>query len=178
MPGVVLELRHVTKTKNPIALGSWRASFAIPDGGREVSFGLNNIETRRVEGEDVPEGKVVVRLSHDSPRDVLEAFDKARVEGRETRQMITGNILGGFDIAKGHGQIVNYTTAEGETKAGIFMPRSFNRDTFLAGRPVRLPTASTVMQFLNRSAEGKVKSTNEHIIVVRMAPNEYRQGFA
>jgi hypothetical protein len=167
MPAVVLELRRPGKAKNPVALGSWAVSLAIPDSGREVQFNLTTIRPRfQGDEEKVPDGEVAVARSDLDPQPVFDMFDEARKEGREKRLMVTGNILAGFDLAKGHGQIVNYKTSDGEIRPGIFVPRSTTHDDFMQLTAVRL-APNQVTAFLDKARQGRVTSIDGYVAIYR-----------
>jgi hypothetical protein len=165
MPAVVLELRRPGKAKNPVALGSWAVSLAIPDSGREVQFNLSSMRIRDPE-KAVTDGEVAVGRSELDPQPVFDMFDEARKEGREKRLMVTGNILAGFDLAKGHGQIVNYKTSDGEIRPGIFVPRSTTHDDFMQLTAVRL-APNQVTAFLDKARQGRVTSIDGHVAIYR-----------
>jgi hypothetical protein len=71
---------------------------------------------------------------------------ESRRKSRETRYMVTGNILAGYDQVQGTGQIVNYTTESGELKPGILMARGFKLGKFIAGPPYAIAQGTRLVR--------------------------------
>ena len=156
-------------TGNPLALGAWSAEIAIPDNAQRITVPFSSMA---LPGDTVGEAERKVFIEAPdwatSIKNTVEAFDKARQTGKETRYIVTGNILAGFDQTKGNGQIVNYTDDQGNVKPGILMSKTFSPKAFLDERAVRFKTAAQVMTFLKQLPAAEIVSHDE-IITVRRA---------
>ena len=164
MEGIVMSVERTGKAKLPVALGSWEARIAVPDGSREYVFPLSKLFPQGVVKSEDEKGATIAP----SPlnfADMVAAFEEARKEGRETRFMVTGNILGGFDQVAGKGRIVNYTTESGEMRPGVFMGREFDVQKFMDKRAVRFQSGEQVAKFLDKVSVAEVKDTDGNIVV-------------
>lgn len=165
--GIVTKVTKTGKTKNPAALGAWQVTIAVPDASRQFVLPMSMLYPPGITKSEDEKGAEIgpsdVQLG-----DLLPKFEEARKEGRETRFVVTGNILSGYDSVRGKGQIVNYTTEDGATKPGVLMPRDFDLAKFMTTRAVRLTSGEQVARFLERaptapviSADGMVKVSSE-----------------
>jgi hypothetical protein len=171
MVGIVLKVsrRNTGSVGNPLALGAWSVEIAIPDNAQRITVPFSSLA---MPDDIVPEGARRIRISppdwaQDWPQ-VIDSFDKARQTGRETRHIVTGNILAGFDQTKGNGQIINYTDAEGNVKPGILMNKAFSAKAFFDDRAVRFKTGDQVIQFLDQTRDAEIESRDK-LIAVRKA---------
>jgi hypothetical protein len=73
--------------------------------------------------------------------------DQDDTQTREERQIITGNLLAGFETFR-RGQFIFYTTSAGEVRQGILMPRNFDAQRELDSQAFRFSSAETAAQFL------------------------------
>lgn len=167
-PAVVTKVERHKKDGNPVALSSWSVTFAVPETARTLVVPLSQLYPPGVaKGKDDPGFEVTPPEWTDTLPALVKAFAEANKEGREKRVLMTGNILSGFDAAKGQGQVIQYTTDTGEIKAGILMPRDFSVEEFMSTRAVRLPSGKAVREFLERSMNGEVTSTDGYIKILR-----------
>lgn len=173
-PAIVLEVRRPGKAKNPAALGSWEATFAIPDGMRMITAPFSQL-TIADETLGVADGLSVGPAEPgDTLKRTFEAFEEARKEGRETRYIASGNLLSAYDAVKGKGQIINYTLADGSSRMGIIMPRSFSLNTFLESLSRPLPGPEAVREYLERAQEKAVKSYDGRVLIEGAGDGTYR----
>lgn len=160
-------------TGNPLALGAWSAEIAIPDNAQRITVPFSSMA---LPGDTVGESERKVHLA--APdwattfQNTVQAFENARKTGKDTRYIVTGNILAGFDQTKGQGQIVNYTDDQGNVRPGILMPKTFSPKAFLSERAVRFKTAAQVTAFLKRLPAAEIVSHDE-IIAVRTNDSTY-----
>ena len=172
MTGIVMAVSRrgqTGATGNPLALGAWSAEIAIPDNAQRIIVPFSSVAMPQ---DNVPEGQRRIFLSAPDwsmgiPQTV-DMFDKARQTGKETRHIVTGNILAGFDQTNGRGQIVNYTDDQGNVKPGILMARTFDPASFMSERAVRFKTAAQVMEFLKQLPAAEIVS-HDNVITVRKA---------
>ncbi len=110
----VLKVAQQGKPKNPLALGTWRVTFAVPDSIRRVTYSfaqLGRIDWYRT-----------AQTSYD-----FKAFDNASSSAREERIILTGNLPAVFsEYKRAKGRIINFTDNKGKIKQGIIMPAAFN----------------------------------------------------
>jgi len=135
---------------NPTAASSYKVRFAIADSGREITIPLSKIV-----GEEASYSTEAVDQST-----VLGFFRDGFHESRETRQMITGNLLRGYAQFK-KGQIVMFTREDGSIEQGILMPKEFDTATELAKQPVEFKAANQVLEFLRDGLNRRVHSKDE-----------------
>jgi hypothetical protein len=168
--GIVLKVERGKSGKNPLALSAWEATIALPTSQRQIKVPFSRLFT---EGSPREKDQKGLDLSDAwmKPDELLNAFDKARLEGREERWILTGNLLAAYDQASG-GQIVQYTTEDGDMKPGILMPRDWDFEGFVKSRPVRFSEAEHVVQFLERSEE-KGLTSSDGLVEIAKTPNEY-----
>ncbi len=143
--GVVTKIEKKGAAKNPLALGTYRATIALADSARQVVVPFSQMDTVRADG-----GLYV--QSRDKIGDIamLDAFEGMQRESREERTIITGNILAGFDHVGGKGQIVNFVDDAGDMRQGIMMPRDFDYAKSLAKKDVEFRTTDQVVEWVRR----------------------------
>lgn len=167
---VVLRVeRNNRAARNPASLGLWDVTFALPDSNRLI---VSTFSRLFPPGYSMSEDEVGLELSGSmtNPNDLMKQFEAAQKEGRDTRYIMTGNLLGGFEATKARGQIINYTGEDGVLRPGILMSKQFNAQDFVSNLAVRLPNGKTVVEFLKASSLGKVESTDD-IVSISTAPN-------
>ncbi|WP_375188394.1 strawberry notch-like NTP hydrolase domain-containing protein, partial [Sphingobium yanoikuyae] len=148
--GVVMDVYRAGKAKNPIALGVWRARFAIVDAAREMTVTFSQMQ---VPGEKEVAGHIAIEKADSIGLfKIIDAFDQMQVDSREERSIVTGNLLAGFDYVDGKGAIINYTASGGQVRQGILLPREFNLAKHQAAKPIPLSTPEMVDAFLREGA--------------------------
>ncbi len=157
--GIVTKLERSGKAVNPVALSAWHATIAVPDAQRTYRLPLSKLFPPSTTKSDDESGATIAVSQH-SHKTIADAFEAARKEGRETRYIVTGNILSGYEQVSGRGQIVNYTTEDGLEKSGVLMGRDFELEKFMNVRSVRLKSGKQVSEFLNQAPMAEVKSTD------------------
>jgi hypothetical protein len=174
VPAIAIGLEQTKNAKNPIALSTWTALFALPDSRRTLGVPLSKLE----------EGEVIVDVGGENSKDIhvthgktsfanLEGmFEAARKEGRETRYMLSGNILAGFSETQGAGQIVMHSLEDGTVQPGILMARQFKPKDFLENRAVRFASGRHVLDFFKESTAGEVVSSDK-IVTIRREPQRW-----
>jgi hypothetical protein len=151
---VVVGLSRSAKAKSPLALSAWQLTLAVPNSARTIGIPLSQVYTSQFPKPDDKEGMTISALVSPPTYTALgERFEEARREGRETRYIVTGNILAGWEQMDASGQITNYTTEDGATRQGILLPRGFNQGEFLADRGVKLKTGEQVFAYIDRTQE-------------------------
>jgi len=164
--GIVLDVFKRGKPKNPVALGSWVVRLAVLDG-RELRISFNEMINK--DGVlKVGQSPQVNRLNPETgmfeSRPMLPEFDASQGTKKQTRYMVTGNIVSGY-AALPKGQILNYTDAEGNVKQGVLLPGNFDAAATLANMAVELSTASQVIDFFDKVPGGKVSDSKQEVTI-------------
>lgn len=146
--GVVTNITRNAKTKNPVALGSWKLEVALVNGNaRSIILPFSQIA---VTGEPALDTIVIEKADKIGDMTVMEAFDRSQTNLREKRSIVTGNLLAGFDYVDGKGTIINFTTADGGVRQGIMLQRGFNFERHHAARPIVMPDAGSILALLDQ----------------------------
>lgn len=145
--GIVLKVEQKGNPKNPVALGSWKFTFAVADSMRRLTLPASQIN-----GEGARQVEVVPmdRTEDLSQTPIFEYFDKSQQKSREQRSIITGNLLAGFSRFK-QGKIVNFTDSEGAVRQGIMMPRDWSVEKAIEDEAVAFDTAEHVLKFIDET---------------------------
>ena len=166
MTAVALRTAQGKGSKNPLALGSWKVTFASPTDGRTIQFPYSQLIT---DASAPTEGQVKVALPgwEETPAQTLDTFDKLAAGGaREERVIATGNLLSAF--SKVRGQIVNFTTDKGEVRQGIMLPsKAGSIDDVLSTMRKELKAPSEVVQWLRDNPREALSSTDGNVSVTR-----------
>jgi hypothetical protein len=167
----VLDVSKRGKPKNPVALGSWVVRLAVLDG-RELRLSFNEMINK--DGVlKVGQSPEVNRLNPETgmfeSRPMLPEFDASQGTKKQTRYMVTGNIVSGY-AALPKGQILNYTDSEGNVKQGVLLPANFDAAKTMAEMPVELSTASQVIDFFDKVPRGSVSDAKQEITIL---PEKY-----
>jgi len=166
MQGIVLSVERTGKAKNPVALGAWTATVAVPDSVRTISMPFSQLfPPSHAKGGE--ESGAEVKVSQVPFSGIISQLEDARREGREERYIVTGNILAGYDQVHGKGQIVNFTMEDGTLRPGILMSRDFQLNKFMNVRTVRFKTAAQVATFLEKAPMAEVQTSDKYVRFVR-----------
>lgn len=148
MAGIVLGVERKQGSKNPLALGSYRASIAPVGASGRLTIPFSQIRTRSMP--TVPGQREVQAVTHADGMPIMQAFEEAQMEAREKRTMLTGNILAAFEHTGGKGQIVNFIDGEGNVRPGLMMRRGYDYAKEIARRPVPFRTPEQVVAWLDQ----------------------------
>ena len=170
--GIVTDLKRTGNSKNPLAPGSWKATFAVVDGARTFTFPFSQLMVGRGD----TGGKVRLETADSLGQwPIIEAFDKMQTTGREKRSVVVGNMLAGFNYVNGRGSIINYTTDTGDVRQGIMMPKDFDLDKHEAKQGVSLTSPEVILAWLSEVREPIVGTGNTG--GVSIFSNPYRNEF-
>lgn len=121
--GLVISTTNSGKSLNPLAPSDWRVTFAFPSSRPIMSIPLSQLQY----GGQSEERITIEPSYYERPENLVNVFDALASSGmREKRVIITGNILAGFDISKGKGQIINFTRENGVIDQGILLAAKIN----------------------------------------------------
>jgi len=106
--------------------------------------------------------------------DPLAPFRNVESNVRETRTMITGNLIAAMErFNRTTGQVVLFTREDGKVDPGVLMPRNFDLGAELENEDVFFPQIGMAAQFL-RENDGILKSADK--IVYLSHENGTRSG--
>ncbi len=162
LDAIVMSVERTGKAKQMGALSAWTVKFAVPDSMRQLDFPMSKLFPPSATKSEDEKGATLARAGT-SHNDLVDAFEQARKEGRETRYIMTGNILGGFDQTRGRGRIVNFTDEKGDLRPGILMGREFSAEKFMDSRAVRFQTAEQIVEFIGKAPLAKVEASQGSI---------------
>lgn len=163
VPAIGIGFTQKQTAKNPLALSSWEALFALPNSSRTLGVPLSRLKQNAGADE---KGVVGIKGGASvSFADLADMFEKARKEGREDRYMITGNLLAGLDQTRGSGQIITHTMEDGTVRPAILMPKQFKEKDFFENRAIRFENGEHVLKFLDAAKNGEVKSADDVISI-------------
>ena len=170
VPGIVVGVLPPPKGRNPLALGSYTLLLQTPDVSAPLRIPLSKIKSNRVF--IVPADRELVD----------NQFHRAR-EGRETRAVVTGNLLAGFSKLGGKGQIISFNRrGSAEPEMGVLMPRNFDLEAFLQAQPVTFKTVEHIKEYFDgldpfdksSAAANVIKSLGSEAMLQRMKDGTYR----
>lgn len=169
--GVVLKVERTGKTKNPLALGSWKVTVALADSARQITIPFSALYLEHTKPDNIADNQIQIdEVWSVGSMPLLDAFDDMQTERRETRIIVTGNLLAGYDFVKGRGNIANFVDAEHGLRQGIILPRDFDPEKFLGTAPVAFRTPEQIVRFLERVNKAIIRSTDD-LASVRLAPS-------
>ena len=146
---------------NPAAASNWRMKILVADGSRELTLPLSKLNQQG-------ESSFALMLEPDSAM-VLERFDIKRQKARETRQILTGNILRAFERYD-RSRVINFTDCHGQIHTGLLLKAEDDVTKTLANEPLRIPTVAAARQILEQNlTDGKLVTRDGHL---QLAPDE------
>lgn len=182
--GIVTRLEQKGSPKNPVALGTWRATIALADSVKQITIPFSKVYDSSVSVGDVPmtayqvrtEPIASIRSAGEFKRTpVIKAFNEAQTQAREHRIMMTGNLLAGFARFRKHrGRIVHFTDSEGQVKQGILMPQKFDLAEALKEEGVAFSEAKDVLQFLDDGNGSRMVETPDHVLRISFQRGKFR----
>lgn len=126
--GIVIKVEQKGNPKNPMALSTWKVTFAVPDATRTVTLPFSRVtEDGKSDPDSVLDVEVVPMPQwQEKFTDTLERFARKQTEAREERYIATGNLLSAYDWLDRKGAILNYTDTQGHIRQGILTSRDFD----------------------------------------------------
>lgn len=145
---VVLKVDQKGKPKNPLALSSWKAHFALADVSRQITVPFSQLyEPDKSPSED-PIAIEVADRGYESVHQTLEWFDSLQGDIREERFIATGNLLAAYDWLGHKGRIINYTDEKGAIHQGILTSRDFDLRKFAQGKAAIINDPNVIAKLL------------------------------
>jgi hypothetical protein len=148
---IVLRTHKVSKSKNPLALGSWETQFAIADASRLISIPFSRLMPHDTREELKGQLPVLYQPMTDfeSYRDTLNRFEYQQSDVREERYIARGNLPAAYNWLNGRGRIINYTDQNGNLRQGIMIPRGFNLNEYYKGKQLPIHDAQGALKWLD-----------------------------
>ena len=100
-----------SSTGNPFAASKWDVRFATSSASSQYIT--------------LPLTRFLADCKPTTGNDILDLFTEDDV-GRQTRQIVVGNLLGSYTKLKVTGEIVSYTDDKGSVQTGMILPNKFN----------------------------------------------------
>ncbi len=164
LDGIVMSVERSGKAKSITALSAWTVKIAVPDSARQFEFPMSKLFPPGIAKSEDEKGATVTSARTFLPM-LISAFEDARKEGRETRFIVTGNILGGYDQTGGKGRIVNFTTKDGQVRPGVLMERGFAVDKFMKSRSIRFQTGTQIASFIDKVSDVEVSGRDGDLVL-------------
>ncbi len=157
--GVIEDVKKAHQSTNPAAASDWKLHVLVADGAQRIKIPLSQIKADSDHHWQV--SSMAVNTIDTSP---YALFDINQTESREQRQVCTGNLIRAFDSFNG-GRFVHFTTAEGDLRQGLLMPRDFDATQTLTQQSVDLKTVDNVRSFIQDWTEGQgiVRTPDNHL---------------
>ena len=147
--GVIADVKKGNQSTNPAAASDWKLHVLVADGSQHIKIPLSQIKADSDHHWQV--SSMAVNAIDTSP---YALFDINQTESREQRQVCTGNLIRAFDAFNG-GRFVHFTTADGDIRQGLLMPREFDATQTLTQQSVDLKTVDNVRSFIQNWTEGR-----------------------
>lgn len=128
LTGVVLKVEQKGQPKNPLALSTWKVTFAVADATRQATVAFSRLF---MDGKADQDDMFAIELAEirpyiESPLHTLQRFETMQTEAREERFIATGNLLAAYDWLNMRGTIIHYTDDQGNIRQGILTSRDFD----------------------------------------------------
>ena len=147
--GVIADIKKGNQSTNPAAASDWKLHVLVADGSQHIKIPLSQIKADSDHHWQV--SSMAMDTINTSP---YALFDINQTESREQRQVCTGNLIRAFDAFNG-GRFVHFTTADGDTRQGLLMPREFDATQTLTQQSIDLKTVDNVRSFIQDWTEGR-----------------------
>jgi hypothetical protein len=166
--GVVADIKHKGKTKNPVAGSDWKMTLALANGdSKSLPLTFSQIGSSYM----LSEQSEIQYLNPETLKNelipLMDLFDRGATVRREKRWMVTGNILAGFAAVDNIGQIISYTKNDGTTGRGVLMPRTFDFEKSQKNAPIKLKTYEDVKRFFDQFGRGAMVTTSDAVLRIR-----------
>ncbi|WP_407330542.1 PLxRFG domain-containing protein [Enterovibrio sp. 27052020O] len=115
--GVISDVSHTHSNGNPLSPSKFKIKVVVANRARSIPLNLKQAE----------EGALTRSMTNAHSMKML--FDrKAKEPGRETRYIMTGNLVEAQTRTDKKGRIVPFTTSDGRVIQGMLLPQNFKAD--------------------------------------------------
>lgn len=169
LTAIVLNTEQKGEPKNPLALGTWKTTFAIADATRQITLPFSRLwmpgksdsnDMLGVELGDIPQWV-------ENARQTLERFAFGQNEAREDRYIATGNLLAAYDWLSHKGRIINYTDDAGAIRQGILTARDFDLSKQAAAKGKALRDPVEVKAWLDANIEKPIWAKDNAVRITK-----------
>jgi predicted RNA methylase len=169
LTGIITKVEQKGVTKNPLALSSWKAEFAIADASRHMTLPFSRIHADgKADSESALDVEVVpLQRWIESAEQTLDRYKHMQSDAREERYIATGNLLAAYDWLGRKGNIINYTDDKGGVRQGILTSRDFDLEKHAVdkGRVVHDPFE--IRDWLDRNPTETIWSKGQTVSIRR-----------
>ena len=156
--GVVVDVKKKGRAKSASSLSDWEVKFALVNGSSQLmSLRLSQIakatepETRQA-NKIIWESATTMGVAGENGGieevPITQAFDLGQTGTRQTRYIITGNLLRGKEAAFG-GNLISYTDNQGNLSQGFLMPTSFDVNKVLAEQAAAITSPQAALELVD-----------------------------
>ena len=173
---LVIGFKTSDRSANPFVPSNWTVTLAFPSGSPIMNIKLSQMQAGGVSAEKV----VVYGLDRtritDKAESFVETFDMlAKGGAKERRVIITGNILAGFDINDGLGQIINFTTEDGKIEQGILVNRKIKSlEDALRVTKTKIKTVAELKAAVNSAPKKFIVSSDDASVLIKQEYTGYQ----
>ena len=178
--GIITSIARRGSSENPAALSTWRVKVAVADPSRQFEFNVRQAYARI--DDDAGFHKTQVGLEAAMADDIravfatddpFDAFDRSRRISRETRYVVTGNLLAAYAREIPRGQIMLFTRENGQRSRGVLLPKSFDITKWASDQPVAFRSSDQVLRFLDVAVRGVGAETRDRVLSITRHGNQY-----
>jgi hypothetical protein len=179
--GIVTNVERKGKAKSAGSLSVWKIRVAVVDGAKSMTFSMTQLaatpEERalRMDGVMISPATEMTVISQDGSGTervpIADGFDRGQTDARETRWMITGNVLRGYSQFKG--RILNYTDSSGNILQGIMMPANFDLDAALRRVRSEMSDPAKIAALLDAGGVVVDKETGGDVVTLKRSGGAY-----
>ena len=164
--GVIIDIGR-DKSDSPVALSQFNVKIAVADAVKEITVPLSQVSKRP---DSNREPKYDLSPSFMNKAELAKMFEQMKTELRETRYIVTGNLLRGFDKFRA-GKIVFFTRKDGKVDQGILMPKTFDANKSLAEITVSLRGYQEAEKLLRNTQNARIVTLDGLATVERDSVN-------
>lgn len=153
--------------KNPLALGTWKATFAIADASRQITLPYSRLYAAdRAPTDDMMAIEVAPR-NYENAKDTLTQWNLMQHEAHEDRYIATGNLLAAYDWLNHKGRITHYTDDKGNVRQGIILARDFDLSKHAKEKGRLLKDPADVRDWLDKNQGKTIWSEDKGVRIWR-----------
>ena len=128
----------LSRMSDSVAPSKMSVKIALASPGKQVTIPMGRL---------VGEGSDDYSITTAREQTVRNAFEKGQAQTRETRQIVTGNVINGFSKFSGKGQIVMFRRDDGTLDQGLLLPKDFSAMDALAEAPRAFANVDQAIRF-------------------------------
>ncbi|MFL5605424.1 MAG: LPD38 domain-containing protein [Gemmatimonadaceae bacterium] len=147
---IVLKMERKGSAKNPLALSTWKVTFALADASRQVTIPLSRVYETSGAPENSPHAIEVAPTQEwiENPAQTLDRFEHLQRQLREERYIALGNLLAAYEWLEMRGRVINFTDKAGNVLQGVLTPRIFDLQEQATRRGKELSTGQAMLDWM------------------------------